>query len=104
MNKVRKSLLSFFVVVIFFFPVCSVASIMSETLDSLRCGDHLAQRGETELQVLHQCGLPDLSNSYYVGGGTLDKWTYNMGPKDFIYVFTFLNGELRNILQTERGY
>ncbi|MGC9196074.1 MAG: DUF2845 domain-containing protein [Syntrophobacteraceae bacterium] len=85
-------------------PSVSGPGVISENIDSLRCGDHLVQLGETQLQVVHQCGLPDVRDSYFVYTGTMDRWTYNMGPKDFIYVFTFLNGMLRNIRETDRGF
>ena len=48
--------------------------------------------------------VPRCQGLLLVENGGLDKWTYNMGPKDFIYVFTFFNGELRHIRQTDRGF
>jgi hypothetical protein len=85
-------------------PSVSGPGVISENVDSIRCGDHLVQLGETQLEVVHQCGMPDVRDSYYVYTGTMDRWTYNLGPKDFIYVFTFLNGMLRNIRETDRGF
>lgn len=104
MDMIRKTLLSLVAAIIFFLPLSAGASIMSESLDSLRCANHLVQLGETQVQVLHQCGFPDIKDSYPAENGSFDKWTYNMGPKDFIYVFTFFNGELRHIEQTDRGF
>lgn len=85
-------------------PSISEPGVISENVDSLRCGDHLVELGETQLEVVHQCGMPDVRDSYFVYTGTLDRWTYNLGPRDFIYVFTFLNGMLRNIRETDRGF
>ncbi len=104
MKKIRKSLVSSVIAMMVSIPLQARAGLMPERVDSLRCGVHLVQLGETQMQVLHQCGQPDVRDSYFVESGGLDRWTYNLGPKDFIYVFTFLNGELRQIMQTDRGF
>lgn len=104
MKRVRNVLLSLVVATVIFLPPAARAQIMSQNLDSLRCGDQLVQLGQTQLQVVHLCGAPEISDSYYVLNGSLDRWTYNMGPEDFIYVFTFMNGELQDIEQTDRGF
>ena len=104
MNRVRKTLLILVIAIISCFPLSARAAVMSEELGSLRCGNALVQIGETQLQVMHECGLPDARDSYFGGNGGLDKWTYNRGPEDFIYVFTFYNGELKYIKETDRGF
>ncbi|MGC8494189.1 MAG: DUF2845 domain-containing protein, partial [Syntrophobacteraceae bacterium] len=96
MKRVRNVLFSLVAVTfIVFFPPAVRAQIMLENLDSLRCGDQLVELGQTQLEVVHLCGAPEISDTYYVVNGSLDRWTYNMGPEDFIYVFTFMNGQLR---------
>ena len=79
------------------------APVQAEPLQTLRCGVDLAQTGETQLEVLHKCGEPDARSSYpsYYG---VEKWTYNRGPYDFVYNFTFINGRLDQISQLGRGY
>ena len=64
MKKVGKTLLSLVAAIIIFLPLGARADTMSEDLDSLRCGNHLVQIGETQLQVFHQCGFPDVKDSY----------------------------------------
>jgi len=91
------------------FPLGAVASDWAERVDSLRCGTHLAQVGESQLEVLHQCGQPSAEGSYpYYGhsgyDGTVTKWTYNRGPDDFIYDFTFMDGQLVAIKRLGRGF
>jgi len=90
-------------------PLGAGASGFSQKVDSLRCGAHLAQLGEPQLKVLDQCGEPTAKESYpYYGhsgiDGTVEKWTYNRGPDDFIYDFTFLDGRLVEIKQLGRGF
>jgi hypothetical protein len=90
-------------------PLSAGASGWSESVDSLRCGTHLAQVGETQLKVLYQCGEPSAKASYpYYGhsgvDGTVEKWTYNRGPDDFIYDFTFMDGRLEDIKRLGRGF
>ena len=90
-------------------PLGAGASGWSERVDSLRCGPHLAQVGEPQLEVLHQCGQPSAKESYpYYGhsgyDGTVEKWTYNRGPEDFIYDFTFMDGQLVDITRMGRGF
>lgn len=104
MHMVRKTLPFLVVAITIFFPPIATASVMSEYLDSLRCGNHLVQIGEAKSEVLRQCGLPDASDAYLDVSGTLEKWTYNFGVNDFIYVFSFYNGELKLIRQTDRGF
>ena len=104
MNPIRKTLPLLVAATMIFFPFTAWAQIMSADLDSLRCGDHLVRLGETSLQVFHQCGPPDDGYSHPEESGGLEKWTYNMGPYDFIYVFTFFNGELHLIKRTDRGF
>lgn len=110
MSKYRQACLFLTVMVLMVsVPLGAVASIRGERLDSLRCGSHLAQVGETQMQVRHQCGQPSAKASYpYYGhsgyDGTVTKWTYNRGPEDFIYVFTFMDGRLVDIRRLDRGY
>lgn len=109
MKRFIKTFLLLTAAVMIAFPSSAEAWIPLEDLDSLRCGDHLVQLGETQLEVFHQCGQPDDEASYPYYGffgpvGNLEKWTYNRGPEDFIYVFIFLNGQLKHIRQTDRGF
>ncbi len=81
----------------------SWAPVQAEQRQTLRCGVDFAQAGETQPQVLHKCGEPDAMASYpsYYG---VEKWTYNRGPNDFVYNFTFIDGRLDHINQLGRGF
>ncbi len=77
---------------------------------TMRCGISLVQTGESQLQVLDQCGQPDSKTAYpsYGRHGEMDPsvetWTYNFGPTDFVYRLVFTEGRLDEIHQMGRGF
>jgi hypothetical protein len=81
-----------------------------KNLPGLQCGIDYVQPGETQEEVLQQCGPPDagFSNPDYGRHGeanpNLERWTYNRGPEDFVYDFMFRNGQLEDIERIGRGF
>jgi hypothetical protein len=73
--------------------------------DGWRCGDRLVDVGETAGTVALKCGSPTTADrreeSRRVKGMlwtvTIDQWTYDRGPRDFVRVLTFANGRLQTI-------
>jgi uncharacterized protein DUF2845 len=73
--------------------------------DGLRCGDRLVSVGETQSDVAAKCGQPTRAEtrheqSYTRCGtmrGTVDFWTYDRGPGDFVRTLTFRQGLLRDV-------
>ena len=80
----------------------TLAPVQAEPLQTLRCGVDFAQTGDTKQEVLRKCGEPNVRSSYpsYYG---VEKWTYNRGPDDFVYTFTFIDGRLDHIDELGRG-
>ncbi|MCG6535362.1 MAG: DUF2845 domain-containing protein [Syntrophales bacterium LBB04] len=88
--------------------------------DSFRCGKDVVLLGDNKADVLVKCGTPQFTE--VEGGKTttqrglegspdayesetvkIEKWYYNQGPSDFIYVLTFYGGNLRSIERGGRG-
>lgn len=95
---------------ILFLMVFSMIAGMTVDCPAFRCGDEIVGRGDSSSVVLMKCGPPSdkeqvktdtqgIYNGQY-GGGSFDgsyseetklieKWYYNCGQSDFIYVLTF---------------
>ena len=81
---------------------------------SLRCKSGLIMLGETKIEVLSKCGEPGSkstvdrkvagSSSSRVLYVTVEEWTYNFGPRDFIYTLEFQGSKLIGINRGERGF
>ena len=91
----------------------------TNTMSSFRCGNDVVNPGDSKFQVILRCGDPSYREEEGVsekGGRGLEaarhaymsrtvireKWHYNRGPNDFIYVLTFEGDTLKTI--TESGY
>jgi hypothetical protein len=76
---------------------------------SLRCGGRLVKEGDSTAEVQMKCGEPttrDRRIELFDGAWssvTIDEWTYNLGPNDFVRILTFVNGILRRIETGEYG-
>lgn len=81
----------------------------------LRCpSGGLIGVGESKLEVVSKCGEPASKDSterkVYVPGSTqpayvtIEEWTYNFGPRDFIHVLEFQGSKLKKIKRGERGF
>lgn len=86
--------------------------------DSIRCGSQLASEGATQVEVWQRCGEPlskfsrvevisdeqKTKNRNGTSAGTvrtitrtIDEWTYNFGPTNFMQLVTFVDGRLVNV-------
>jgi hypothetical protein len=70
--------------------------------DGMRCGQRLANTGETLGEVRGKCGPPTSAERHVEynqdGTGTaVDTWVYDRGPHDLIRILKFVNGRLRLI-------
>jgi hypothetical protein len=102
------------------------AALMPATVlaSGIRCQNQLASEGASLLEVLHKCGPPaakvqrleydevkvkekgeqaELSRAKTVTR-TIDEWTYNLGPHDFIRVVTFVDGRLVEVESLGYGH
>lgn len=76
---------------------------------ALRCGDQLVSLGDSKVEVSAKCGEPMLrtqhNESVEETDGTtkhrftksIDEWTFNFGPSEFIYFLRFENGQLADL-------
>jgi hypothetical protein len=92
--------------------------------NSMRCGNDLVTRGDTQIQVLADCGQPDAierlpsllvpgttiyGNQIYAGpfgtglaGVSVELWTYNFGPRRLMRQVRLESGSVTEI--TTLGY
>lgn len=63
--------------------------------DSIRCSSALVQIGDSKMEVMNKCGDPDIKDH--------ERWTYDMGEGNFIYLLTFTSDKLVSIEQKGRG-
>lgn len=81
-----------------------------------RCDFNSLSLGTTSAEVRAKCGKPDSQEQHYetvtekIAGGrrqvsvSVDEWTFNLGPTQFMRILTFHNGELVDISTGERGF
>jgi hypothetical protein len=80
--------------------------------DTFRCpnGD-IASTGDNIGEVAIKCGQPTYKTHRVVEIGSykgfttieIDEWTFNMGPRDFVYTLVFRNGILSSIKSGNYG-
>lgn len=88
-----------------------VLCLMAAQAHALRCGNKLVDRGDRKHKVLHACGEPTYRDAYerpipgaYFLFNQVDVWTYNFGPRRFMYELIFEQGVLVRINQLGYGY
>ncbi len=114
-----------------FLPVFAGFVLALDTVDSFRCGSKLVMVGDTKHEVVSKCGEPARhenvvrstavkksgkksgkeSSKKSAGKGSKveersrvdEQWTYNLGPRDFIYVLSFEGATLKEIGRGGRG-
>ena len=81
-----------------------------------RCDFELFALGTTSAEVAIKCGKPDWEEQRYelvthkIAGGrrqisvTVDEWTFNLGPTNFMRVMTFYNGKLMDVRTGDKGF
>ncbi len=96
--------------------------IIVSNADAFRCDGNLVSTGDTKLQVLNKCGKPTVKDawteeriSYYsslpgeeehkvFATVRVEEWTYNFGPRRFMYILRFSDGKLESIKSGDHGY
>ena len=82
-----------------------VSSVPIDVLaDTFRCPNgNFVSTGDSMGLVAAKCDRPKSKNrigSSRSAGKRSSEWTYNMGPRDFIYILRFRNGKLASIENT----
>lgn len=110
----KKRVKTILVVLVAAFVFCF---LFVHNVQAFRCGDEVVGTGDSKAKVLIKCGKPTFqekagvkksmratgerrgtSQGQYVSGKKhaitkgVEKWTYNCGKSDFIYVLTFEGG------------
>ncbi|MGA2401575.1 MAG: DUF2845 domain-containing protein [Syntrophobacteraceae bacterium] len=83
-----------------------------DSLTDLRCNSGLIMIGESKLEIVSKCGEPGSKETIErrVPGSvrpsyvTIEEWTYNFGPRDFIHVLEFQGATLKAIRRGTRGF
>ncbi len=112
-----RSVFTVAAVVVFSLPSLAAA-------DSLRCGQKLVSHGDSKVEVEAKCGEPasketrvEYETRKYgsARGGdmvvqertvqrTIEEWTYNFGPSNFIQYVTFEDGRMVKVRSGKYGY
>lgn len=100
--------------------LCSLLTPFAAQAQSFRCGNDLANVGDSKSSVLNKCGAPVLKDSYCkpvppvetgAASGTVvnvqacinvDDWTYNPGYGQFMTTLRFESSVLKSIHYGER--
>jgi hypothetical protein len=80
----------------------------AEADDGLRCGQWLVTRGAAESEVAAKCGLPTDTytehrswrtryQTFRMTPMTIDRWTYDRGPNEFVRTLEFHDGILADV-------
>jgi len=84
--------------------------------ESCICRNGIVSRGDLMAQVIQKCGEPAQKfqrEEARVSRGvrhtdfekvTVDDWTYNFGPNEFMYSIQFENGRVERIESLDYGY
>lgn len=91
-------------------------SVNAQQSSTLRCRNGIVSLNDTVAEVLKKCGPPafqdrreqTFSSGHRYGRSfevmTVDDWTYNFGPQEFMYQVIFENGRVARIESLDTGY
>ena len=107
-------MIRYFILVVFFLMVSANFSL------AFRCGLELATTGDSKKQVQKVCGKPSFTETVYEDNKNVllpqtkkktktdkkkvERWRYNCGEGDFIYILTFEKGVLTKETTAGRGH
>jgi uncharacterized protein DUF2845 len=91
------------------------ASVDAQQTGSMSCRNGIVSINDTIPDVVKKCGPPafhDRREETRSGDKrhgpfeiiTVDDWTYNFGPQEFMYEVTFHNGRVAKIESLDHGY
>lgn len=100
-----------------FFALLLTVFCITVYADSVSCAGGIISTGDRSSDVYAKCGPPDFRNSHqeevaqridadtkqkiYI---TVEEWTYNFGPNQFIRIVVLINGEVTEIRTGNYGY
>ncbi len=94
---------------------CCPAGRATET-GTCACRDGIVSKGDLLAEVVKKCGPPtfqsqrqetrldDTKESKTITTISIDDWTYNFGPNEFMYNLRFENGRVTKIESLDYGY
>jgi hypothetical protein len=90
--------------------------VAAQQTGTMRCSNGIVSINDTMPEVVKKCGPPvfqdrrDETRSFGQRHDrtyetiTVDSWTYNFGPQEFMYEVTFQNGRVARIESLDQGY
>lgn len=86
-------------------------SVAAQQSGTMRCRNGIVSINNTIPEVIRKCGPPafqDRREQKNHGRAheivTVDVWTYNFGPQEFMYEVTFENGRVTKIESLDTGF
>lgn len=82
------------------------STAFANSTSSMRCNNGIISLGATKQETISMCGEPSFKDSYqepinkYGATITIDQWTYDFGPSQFVYITYFQSGKLVKIEST----
>jgi len=80
-------------------------------MDTFACRNGIVSRGDVQAEVLAKCGPPSFAAQRdeavpdrAVRFVTVEEWTYNRGPNEFMYLVRFVNGRVARLESLDYGY
>lgn len=99
-----RKLVSLFLGALLVFPAFCMAK---EETDSFQCAGGIVAPGDSKREVVRKCGKPTRKSIVYKGTilykrtRSLEKWTYDLGPDNFVYLLTFEGDKVVHIYNLE---
>ncbi len=90
--------------IVFIFFI-SFSILMTGRALGFYCGSRIVSVGDTKAEVRAKCGEPTSKEERPVGiFATVEEWTYNLGPTEFVRILRFEGGRLAEIETGRYGF
>jgi hypothetical protein len=99
------------------FLVLMAMPSLDQYADALDCTGGIISVGDSRFDLVKKCGEPDFKDSHdeeffeHYGRGvgrkviiTVEEWTYNFGPSQFMRIVILKNGKVADIREGSYGY
>lgn len=88
--------------------ICFVIAGMTNDGQAFRCGNELVEKGDSVIRLRAKCGEPGYKDfateKINDRWESVEKWSYNCGANDFIYVLTIIGSTIVSEETAGRGF